>query len=84
MVLDCIDSFSLLSFLLCICACFALFSHPNQDQLVISGHKTKICTGNCTGEKFKSVTFPLMGHLYVVLSSFLKCAKYMDYAMDIM
>ena len=30
---------------------YALFSHPNQDQLVISGHETMTCTSNCTDVK---------------------------------
>ena len=28
----------------------ALFSYPNQDQLVISGRAMMTCTSNCTGE----------------------------------
>ena len=52
----------------------APFSHPNQEQLVISGREKMTCTCNraCA---MKSVKFK---------SSFLKSTIYMDYAVDIM
>ena len=59
-----------------------LFLHLNQDQLVISGHETKIFTGNCTVDKNEASDVFIDGsfRVNVVQSSFFKCAKYMDYA----
>ena len=55
----------------------ALFSHPNQDQLVINGRVTMTCTGNliCNACAMKL--------LNAVQSFFFKCTLYMDSAMDI-
>ena len=50
----------------------ALFSHPNQEQLVIRLVQVSV-----------SVPFSLMVLLNVVQSYFFKCAIHMYYAMDI-
>ena len=58
-------------------------SHPNQEQLVISGRESMTCTGTraCA---MKSVTFSLMVHLNFVQRSFFKCTIYMDYTVYFM
>ena len=64
------------------CALFAIsIPHPNQEQLVISGHERlvlvqRLC--NEVSEVFIDGTFKCSA------KSVLKCTIYMDYALDIM
>ena len=62
---------------------FQLHTIFAPQSVAISGHETITCTGNCA-YAMKSVSFSLMVLLNVVQSSFLKCAIFMDYTMDIM
>ena len=55
----------------------AHFSHPNQEQLVINGHETMICTCTCKcAFALKSVAFSLMSLFNVVRSSYFSCEHY--------
>ena len=62
------------------CAHCALFSHPNQEKLVINGRETMTCTCTCNYAcALKSVAFSLMSLLNVVRRSFFNCTIYGSY-----